>query len=265
MFLVTRNQDGPFLRSLLTIPGPSSGLFLPFLRCTLCHHVQIMSISLSARRLYFVRHGHTDWNVRGLFQGHTDIPLNEEGERDAHGYAALLRDYFARHPETPAIARVIASPLARAARTARIVCEDLFPAGLVPNPSAIAHDARLMEQNYGLWEGRTLAEIREAFPGSVERQFASMRTFAADGGEPMPSLCARVAACVQELADNTLIVGHFGTLYALMLTLWPESPDNFPRITQDAFYIVEGTHIVRIDRDAPDGRPIRPARPIRQP
>ena len=224
-----------------------------------------MSISLSARRLYFVRHGHTDWNVRGLFQGHTDIPLNEEGERDAHGYAALLRDYFARHPETPAIARVIASPLARAARTARIVCEDLFPAGLVPNPSAIAHDARLMEQNYGLWEGRTLAEIREAFPGSVERQFASMRTFAADGGEPMPSLCARVAACVQELADNTLIVGHFGTLYALMLTLWPESPANFPRITQDAFYIVEGTHIVRIDRDAPDGRPIRPARPIRQP
>jgi len=67
--------------------------------------------------IFFVRHGQTDWNAEGRFQGHSDIPLNATGLSQAHHAARML----AACP----IDRVVASPLVRAARTAEIVNERL--------------------------------------------------------------------------------------------------------------------------------------------
>ena len=67
------------------------------------------------RSFYFLRHGQTDWNVEGRFQGHTDMPLTELGVSQAHLAARAL----ANCP----VDMLVTSPLMRALKTAAIVAE----------------------------------------------------------------------------------------------------------------------------------------------
>lgn len=212
------------------------------------------------RRLYFLRHGQTEWNARRLFQGQTDIPLNTTGRGQAKACAGLVRSFFASRGTTPSLSMTAASPLARAAETARIVLEELgaLPGAKVPRPADIVFMPGLMEQQYGLWEGLNIEEIRQRFPGSVERQFANMRTFMADGGESLASMRQRVLASVRQLPEEALIVGHFGTLFCIMLTIWSGDCSRFPAIPQDAFFVLEEGRILRVDKTAPEGRELLP-------
>ena len=66
-------------------------------------------------RLYLMRHGETDWNTKGLIQGSTDVPLNENGRK----LAEMTREGFLS--EGIAFTRIFASPLVRAHETAKIV------------------------------------------------------------------------------------------------------------------------------------------------
>lgn len=63
--------------------------------------------------LYIVRHGQTDWNVRKIIQGHSDIPLNTEGQEQARVLAESLKNVH--------FDKIISSDLVRAKRTAEIV------------------------------------------------------------------------------------------------------------------------------------------------
>jgi len=92
-------------------------------------------------RILVVRHGETAWSLAGLHTGRTDVPLTPDGEARARRLAPVLES---RHPLL-----VLSSPLQRAWRTAEL-------AGLEPAP-----DADLLEWDYGLYEGRTTAEIRD--------------------------------------------------------------------------------------------------------
>ncbi|MDO5537534.1 MAG: histidine phosphatase family protein [Desulfovibrionaceae bacterium] len=211
-------------------------------------------------RLYFLRHGQTEWNARRLFQGQTDIPLNDTGRAQAREYAALVRGWFATRDLAPAFSMAAVSPLARARETAEIVLADLGEGqnAKVPAPAEIRLEPGLMEQQYGHWEGLPIDEIRRRFPGSVEKQFASMRTFTADGGEPLQHMQERVLECVARLPDEALIVGHFGTLFSIMLAMWPGEHSSFPEIPQHAFFVIENGRILRSDAQCPEGREIRP-------
>ena len=98
------------------------------------------------RQIYLVRHGETDWSRSGQHTGRSDIPLTEAGRRQAAAIGARLRD----HP----FGLVLTSPMSRAADTARL-------AGF-----ATAEPTKdLMEWDYGEFEGRTTAQIRESLPG----------------------------------------------------------------------------------------------------
>ncbi len=221
-----------------------------------------MTAQAHPKRLYFLRHGQTDWNARGLFQGRSDIPLNDHGRSQARDDAALVRGWFGGRGEAPRFALAAASPLKRAHETCRIVLDELsrVPGALVPAPGEIQLEEDLQEQCYGEWEGLSLAEIRRRFPGSVERQFASMRSFTADGGEPLDALKDRVNACVRRLPGDSLVVGHFGTLYAIMLDIWPGELKAFPEIPQHAFFIVEDGQVTRVDAAHPAGFAVEPER-----
>src|ERR1700687_1031022 len=94
-----------------------------------------------------VRHGETAWSLSGQHTGLTDLPLTERGEQDAHRLGERLRGL------TPA--RVLTSPLQRAART----CE------LAGFGSVAEVDRDLLEWNYGRYEGRTSADIHAERPG----------------------------------------------------------------------------------------------------
>jgi broad specificity phosphatase PhoE len=96
------------------------------------------------RDFYFLRHGQTDWNAQGRFQGHSDIPLNATGLSQACEAARAL----AGCP----IDRVVASPLIRAARTAEIVNERLG--------KPIVFDDALKERHFGALEGLIIRDVK---------------------------------------------------------------------------------------------------------
>lgn len=96
--------------------------------------------------LHVVRHGETAWSLSGQHTGLTDLPLTERGEQDARRLGERLRGLT--------LARVLTSPLQRAART----CE------LAGFGSAAEVDRDLLEWNYGDYEGRTSADIHKERP-----------------------------------------------------------------------------------------------------
>lgn len=155
------------------------------------------------RRLTLIRHGLSDWNLEGRFQGQTDRPLAEEGRRQSRRLARMLARY-------PRVDRVIASPLARALETAELA----FPG------RSIVTDPRLMELRFGRFEGRTYAE-NQADPAWPEWTRDSFDRAPPDG-ESYRALRERVVDWYHELpsADAEVVaVTHSGTIQMLLLYL----------------------------------------------
>ena len=133
--------------------------------------------------LYFARHGETDWNAAGRWQGQTDIPLNDVGRAQARALAERLRG--------EGIVAVGSSDLSRARATAEIVAAAL---GL----SVTYVDPALRERAYGVFEGLTLAECEERFPAEWAR-FADPGGAPA-GGETLDALAARMRSAASSAA-----------------------------------------------------------------
>lgn len=100
-------------------------------------------------RILLIRHGETAWNAVRRLQGHTDIPLNDEGERQAEALARSLAG--------EKLDAIISSDLARAMQTAQAVA--------ARHPQVPLHtDAGLRERGYGVFEGLLYTEIAERYP-----------------------------------------------------------------------------------------------------
>ena len=104
-------------------------------------------------RLYYVRHGLTDWNAAGRLQGHLDIPLNQTGREQAAHCAKILSDLLAREGRIAAELDYVSSPLSRARETMEIMRATLGVA-----PTAYALEPRLTEIAFE-WEGLTYDEV----------------------------------------------------------------------------------------------------------
>jgi broad specificity phosphatase PhoE len=159
--------------------------------------------------LICVRHGRTAWNADKKFQGHTDVPLDDEGRAQAAALAALLA-----HERIDAAA---ASDLARAAETARIVL------GSRAVPLRLDPDWR--EMQFGEWEGLTWEQIVAANPRLGETGATSVKDYTPGGGESFAELCARVSRAVERVAADAgedgvaLVATHAGPLHALLSVL----------------------------------------------
>ena len=147
------------------------------------------------KRIYFVRHGQSLWNVADRICGATDIPLTEQGHLQAEetGRAILAGGIHAD--------LIRCSPLSRAAQTARHISE------MTGIP--LLEDERLREQNFGRWEG-TSPRRSEAF-SQAKQQF--VQDF--EGGESMLRVAQRVYNLLDELKrDETMeaciLVAHNG-------------------------------------------------------
>jgi len=148
-------------------------------------------------RLALLRHGPTGWNTLGRIQGHTDIPLSDEG---------LARMRGLLPPPSFAQARAFASPLLRARQTAEAL-------GLA-DPIL---DARLMEQNWGRWEGLSRAEILARDGEDAFMRAGLALRFRPPGGESTEELHNRVAAFLKDVArenGDAIAVAHMGVLRA---------------------------------------------------
>ena len=91
-------------------------------------------------KLYMIRHGKTDWNLKSLVQGSVDIPLNEEGRNEARKVASEI--------DLSGIDICLASPLQRASETAQII---------TLGELEIIYDDLLKERSFGDYEGKQIS------------------------------------------------------------------------------------------------------------
>jgi len=153
-------------------------------------------------RLLLVRHGESEWNAVGRWQGWADPPLSELGERQA---AVASR-------AVGAVDAVVSSDLQRAQRTAEIIAGEI---GIGP----VVVDGALRERDAGPWTGLTRAEIEVEWPGYL----ASGKR--PDGYEDDDALLERVMPAVHTLeraGDAVLVVTHGGVIGAVERELGAE-------------------------------------------
>ncbi|HEX2127573.1 MAG TPA: histidine phosphatase family protein [Thermoleophilaceae bacterium] len=152
--------------------------------------------------IVLVRHGETEWSRDMKHTGRTDVPLTEDGRREAD----RLRGALAGRR----FSRVLTSPLQRAAETCRL-------AGL--GDQAETTDA-LLEWDYGEYEGITTKEIREGRPDWF------LWRDGCPGGETAAQVGARIDPLVEELAgmdDDVALFSH-GHVLRVLTARWLELP-----------------------------------------
>lgn len=155
-------------------------------------------------RILVVRHGQSEWNATGRWQGQEDPPLTELGRRQASEAAAALG----------ALDAVVASPLQRAAVTASVIAEQLGIGPVVATPG-------LMERHAGEWQGLTRDEIEARYPGYLAQRLRP------PGWEDDAAVERRVFDALEqvatELAGGTVLaVAHAGVIYAIEQALGAE-------------------------------------------
>ena len=168
--------------------------------------------ALPVPQLVLWRHGRTEWNAAGRFQGQLDPPLDDVGRRQARRAAPHLA------APLPEGTLVVSSDLGRAAETAVALTDVLG----VP----LRLDARLREVGMGSWEGLTRQEVAERHPGQYADWLAG-RPITGRGGEDAADVPARALAALRELpeAPAAVVVTHGGTsarLIEALLGLGPE-------------------------------------------
>ena len=149
-----------------------------------------------ATRLLVVRHGQSEWNAAGRWQGRADVALDDAGRRQAAEAALVLGTFDG----------IWASDLQRAQLTAMIIGEII---GIGP----ILVDPRLAETDVGPWEGLTQREVEEGWPGFLAERRRP------DGFEPYDDAAARMVEALRHIAAHhrggeVLVVSHGGVIRA---------------------------------------------------
>ncbi len=172
---------------------------------------------MSDLRLVIVRHGVTEWNREGRFQGHLDPPLGQAGDFEARLVAERIGADDDLRP-----ARIVSSSLARAMQTAAAISD---AAGV-----EVEADRRLMEIGQGAWEGRTHAELEVTDAERYRAWRAAAGVRQPPGGEPIGAATERVTALLDELASGEpvtiCIVSHGGTLRILARLIFELGDDR---------------------------------------
>jgi probable phosphoglycerate mutase len=175
-------------------------------------------------KIYFVRHGQSEWNIEDKICGCTDSPLSDLGKEQAAATASKIKE------ANLDASKILYSPLSRAADTAKIIA--------VATGLPAYKEPRLKEQNFGKWEGTT---PRNA-PGFKEAKMQFINSF--EGGESMLKTAARIYGLLDELKEkdeNVILVAHNGI--ARMVKSYFEDMSN----EEFAAFGIENAHILTFD------------------
>lgn len=145
------------------------------------------------KKIYFVRHGESEWNVADKICGSTDVPLTDKGRDQAIKTGLMIQQQGIKADE------ILCSPLMRAAETAQKISQ---MAGI---PCRV--EQRLIEQNFGKWEGTSPRNAQDFV--NDKRQFINSY----EGGESMFRLAQRIYNLLDELAKDDkvyILVAHNG-------------------------------------------------------
>ncbi|MFO7783086.1 MAG: histidine phosphatase family protein [Thermodesulfobacteriota bacterium] len=158
----------------------------------------MIRVMKAGNRLYLARHGQVKGYERFPIYGHTDVELTDEGRIQMEALAERLR-----HNR---ISAVFSSDLRRSLVGAKIIGRH--------HEVPVLSLPELREMNFGAWEGLTLGEVQERFPGELlerEKNLAAYRM--PGGGESLTAFSRRILSCMSEILDkregeNLLLVAH---------------------------------------------------------
>ncbi|MBD0311376.1 MAG: histidine phosphatase family protein [Microcoleus sp. T3-bin5] len=191
-------------------------------------------------RLLLVRHGETDWNKAGKFQGQIDVPLNDNGREQSRRAAEFLKDVK--------LDFAISSSMLRPKETAEIILK--YHGGL-----QLQLRDELREISHGLWEGKFESEIEESYPGLLEEWKTSPETVQMPEGENLQHVWTRAIASwreiVQSVSGTGIVVAHDAINKAILCHLFGLEPEHFWKFKQGngAVSVIDYPH-------GPDGLPV---------
>jgi broad specificity phosphatase PhoE len=144
-------------------------------------------VSEPSLTLLLIRHGETALNAEARFRGRANIDLNDRGRQQAEALARGL-------PRSFPIDRIYSSPLKRCLQTARPLAAAL---GLtvVPEP-------KLIDLDYGEWQGRIIAEVAEQSPQDYAAWLAGDLSFRFPGGEPLGAPAERLRSLIDFVIER---------------------------------------------------------------
>jgi len=172
-----------------------------------------IAIAAKPARIWLVRHGQTDANLIGRYQGHLDLPLNETGREQVLVMGAQLCEELATRG-IESVQALYSSDLIRTRETAQAAADSL---GMEVVP-----DARLREIHMGDWEGETFTAIHERIPELVERRYRDPMHVAPPNGETTFDVAKRMWPALDEYAarhqgDDPIVVVSHGMAIATVI------------------------------------------------
>jgi len=184
-------------------------------------------MSITPSRVFLLRHGETEWSITRQHTGRTDIPLTDEGRRQAERLGApLSRERFAL---------VLVSPLKRALETARLAGFATRETGLATGEkSSVAEiEPDLVEWDYGDYDGLTSTDIRRDRPGWTPWEGGY------PGGETLDDLAARADRVLARLrpVDGDVALFAHGHILRVITARWLEQP----AVMAARYYLATGT------------------------
>lgn len=184
-------------------------------------------------KLYITRHGKTQWNIEGRFQGVKDSPLVDSGIRDANDLSEYIKDVD--------FIKIYTSPLGRAKQTAKIVFKN----------REIIEDKRISEMNFGVFEGMKKEDINQEYHELYDNLWNHPEKFTKcpNGGETFLDVKKRIVDFLEEMKqydenENVFIVTHGMYFVCLLGYILGYEPKDFPKINRQ---IVRGCSITVVE------------------
>lgn len=180
-------------------------------------------------KLFLIRHGETDWNIKGKIQGNCDIELNDNGIKQAEELSnKILEDKYK-------FSKIYSSPQRRAVKTAEILSK-------VTNMEYISIEG-LKEINLGEWEGLSWAEVKEKYPKEYKEWYANRRYTKPPKGESYQDMLQRVLISIYKIinenCDDIVIVTHSAVIMCIQCYLTNTPFDKMMKFKTDNASITE--------------------------
>ena len=185
-------------------------------------------VRTSSRMVYLFRHGETEWNTKGRYQGTKDSPLTARGRQQADDHASLMRRFGVQH--------VYASPLGRVRETLSYIQQQY--------PILVTFENCLVELGAGVWEGKTYDEVKTECAEHYRQRNENLALFKPPGGESRSELLARlqmmrrrILAGSQDLEKPFAILSHGAVTRVLIMSLLGISIAEDPPFSTDNYVV----------------------------
>jgi len=197
--------------------------------------------------IYLLRHGETEFNTQGRYQGELDSPLTEVGVQQVQQNAQMLKSLIGN----PDKWKIVSSPLGRAMQSTEIICETIGY-----DVKKVEKDERLTEVAVGQWAGLTTKEIESSWPNLFQNTDVYNWYFNAPKGEAYDSVVSRLSAWLKDIqhVPNVIAISHGLTgriLRGIYADLKKEDALKL-EVSQDVFFKLTDNTITRICSDFDD-------------